>query len=384
MIQITPHSDLPDNSLVSATAEQAAAHAKNGTSNHSNLPENIASHSSDSELYFDILDLLRGEKKGHMSKYAYQEGNSKNDPAGGIQHWSKLVENPDFPSNREKLLFENKKILETVPEALPRQLRRISLVEIGPGLVSSVQQKSCKLLDAFKRRANDIRFTDYTAVDISPKFAHDAIELASKRFKKTYAVCEDYTKMPPLKSLGGTPFAMIWGGTLWNTHSVNGVLSDHMLANHLALIGNSLVTESKPEAYIAFTYFGQRTADAWKKTYEDPNNIKTVESILHVMSRHERVKLDPKNFQIKIDYNEKERLLTMAAESTKKQEINIVGLGPAHLKQGQQLVLVNAYRPTAEDIENIAKKAGCTVLTQSYDKASDVGIFVVKYGQGPT
>lgn len=339
---------------------------------------------NDPQLYYDTMDLLRGMVKGGMSKYAYRQGTHAGDPADGIGNWSQIVQNSELPANKERKLFEKRDsgqtdFMKMIPMAMPRYLNKMSIVEIGPGLVEAVQNKTCKLLSAFRRHANDIEFCDYVAVDIAPVFALDAIKTASRRFKDTRAIYADFTTLKDVGKLKGIPLAMIWGGTLWNAPTMKGVTSQHVIASHLETIGKALVSSSKSnEAYIAFTYYGQDTPEKWIELYSDPRNKKTVESILHVMAGHPKIAFDPKDFEIKIEYDQQENLVTMEAESTKDQKIDF-SMGTKHLNKGERLVLVNAYRPTETEIRAIARNANCTVVEHGYDKDIGVGMFLFKY-----
>ncbi len=332
------------------------------------------------DLYFDAINLIRGEKSGNMSKYAFRDARCDGDPAGGIAFWSELVKNPEFPANKEMALFQNDEILKIIPMGMPRPVKKVSVVEIGPGLAESVKGKTFKVLDTFKRHAPDIKLANYTAIDIAPSLAKEAADAASERFKKHYDIQGDFLNMPPLSDLDGVPLALIWGGTLWNAHSIRGMQNDLILANQLKAIGKMLTSPKNPEAYIAFTYFGEKTADEWKRIYNDPNNIKTVESILYTMAANPDIRMDPKSFETRIEYNTAEKLLTMEVESKLDQKIRFGNSSePMHLQKGERRVLVNAYRPNERDIESIAAKANCAVVKQGYDKSCETGLFVLKY-----
>lgn len=370
-------------------SDAPSSEVRNGYTRAAHVHDDI----SKDAVFMDTLMLLTSEKVGNMSEYAFRAPKYKGDPSGGAAYWEKLLENADMPATKEFDYFRDPKNLRIIPASFPRDVESISIVEIGPGTSSAVKGKTFRLLDAFNRFAGDISIEKYVAIDIAEQFAEVAAQTVSDRGIPSSALVGDYRDIGDekknvlmgepkmrLDGLKGLPLAIIWGGTLWNTPSRKDVECEYVLGSQINKLGESLTKAAgSKEAYIAFTYYGSRSEKEWKQIYSHPDNTKMVESILHVMAENPLIDLDPKKFNIGINYNSSKSMLTMEAVSRETQIVSANSLCSKQLKRGDRLKLVNAYRPKEETIHGIATIANCQVAKHAYSKENGVGMFVLKY-----
>ncbi len=341
---------------------------------------------ADPTLLLDTLNLLSGERSGHMAQHAFRKPAFDGDLSGGLVYWAEAVKHPYFPANLETHLFHDEENVARIMSRINDQSRNVSFIEIGAGLYESVKAKTVPMIGHFLQAngQGEQRRAEYISIDVADDLAevsaerilHD-LNVTSKFYK------EDFTKIDSKVPTEGYPsVAFLWGGTLWNAPSSKVVESNYLIASQLSNLGKMIGVGG----YLAMTYYwvpDDRIAEKLVPYQTDANKA-AVRSILYAIKNDISHGLNPENFDIKIEYNRAAKAIKMEAESLCDQTIELGAVSgfKRNLKKGERLTLVNSHRRTSFEVEELSRKADFSVLDNIRDDKNCMGIVLLQY-RGP-
>ncbi len=337
-----------------------------------------------SKLRQDTIMLLNGERAGHMGEYAFMPQRYVGDPLSGISSWKSVVQNPDFPANRELHLLRHPGFHEKITDHLIQaSANGASIIEFGSGTPEAVKLKTIPLLEAFAAaRGKDA--LDYTALDIIPNLAASCKTLVEKDVDiRSQAMVRDFITDSSRIHLDRPPhIGLLWGGTLMNVPYYKGLDHDFTVANQMRKIGKALGVGS----YLATTHYWADNQDPSQclAPYQTDENKAMVRSILYNIQRVLDDAFDPELCDITIDYNHTTHTIEMGAVSRVDQIVPIPPFNGASLtiKAGQFLNLVNSVKLDPFQYDTLAQKADYRVINSVVDEQNHQRAVLLQY-RGP-
>lgn len=336
------------------------------------------------KLRSDTLLLLNGERAGHMSEYAFMPERYSTDPSSGITSWKSVVQNPDFPANRELDLLRHVgfqgKIIEPLIQAAANGA---SIIEFGSGTPEAVKLKTVPILQAFAK-ARGADSIDYTALDIIPNLAASCsalveaeVGISSQEMIRDFISDESRILLDRLPHIG-----LLWGGTLMNVPYYKGLDHDFSVANQMRKIGKALGVGS----YLATTHYWADSQDTSHclAPYQTDHNKKMVRSILYNIQRVLDDAFDPDLCDIEIRYNPATHTVEMGAVSRVDQVVPTPPFNGASftIEAGRFLNLVNSVKLDPFQYDVRAQKADYRVIDSLMDTQNRQRAVLLQY-RGP-
>ncbi|PCI00504.1 MAG: hypothetical protein COB76_03500, partial [Alphaproteobacteria bacterium] len=158
----------------------------------------------------DVFDLLDKKRQGHMEKWEYNSPRFKNDPASGLEAWTKLIAQPGH-------YYPPKGDIATIDMALKSGQLATTLasvecvVELGPGCKTSLSNKTLPIVENAKNAKT------YIAVDGTEDVANNASSfIRSQASVNGHGQSMDFFSQPLEKNWDGKSLMLFWGCTLGN------------------------------------------------------------------------------------------------------------------------------------------------------------------------
>lgn len=327
----------------------------------------------------DTIMMLSGERTGHMSKYAFtasshMSGSLMNGPALWRRFEREVGENYPYKREQRHIRALAPDIFSCLPD------RPVSLIEIGPGSLNALQRKTNMLIHRFNEAAQYHHrrpcVAEYKAFDISASFAQDAADyIGHSNDIPAEAITGDLTIRKLKIPAGGTPLAIMFGGTLFNAPAIRGLDFRHVVGRHL----RNIAEMTGPGGYILISH-DIRLKKQTLRAYEHETCRQACLSILYRMAADLPIKgLMPENFGYAVTWNKHEHLMTMNAvyESPKPAVISLGGCCRL-FEQGDMLPLVNAYKFPVPVFQGIARDTGLAVHHTFVPKGDNMAFHLLR------
>lgn len=227
------------------------------------------------QLTMDSVALFLNEKSGHMGLWEYGASKFADDPAGGADHWARLVKSPGayYPMQGD---------IDTIRWAMRQEeLQRIlapvnTVVEYGPGSVEAITQKTFPFLKTCPA------LNLYVSVDAEIHQAEAAgSSVHSQLGTKIKTIEKDYTLSSIERSWGGTSAFIMWGISLGN-------ISGHLGNNPVPQLVQSLIHFSKsliPDDLFIVSFDTESDEDRILAAYSEPMMKESILSVLFRLRR---------------------------------------------------------------------------------------------------
>lgn len=334
------------------------------------------------KIFLTFANLLANKEEGTASHLAFLKEDCNHGQTGGLDLWADAVKIKDFPVNRESRIVSNVNIVQDFTRALQEDIternaaRKISFVEIGPGLWESVRIKTVPYIEALKDSSTPV--SHYISIDPSSECAKPA----AKGIKDLYPHMKTSAQVSSFEdakvgSKNLTSVAILWGPTIWNTGISSELDPELVLASQL----KSVKQVVNSGGYILSTYYSSDNREKDDISYNDPRNLKLVQSLAHsIEHRLDDTNFKADNFQPYVEYkgNGLGRY-SMGIESKIDQTVNLNHSVSREFKIGERMGLVNSWRLKEQKLYNIVSTAGADMICHSYDKDIGAGMFLARF-----
>jgi uncharacterized SAM-dependent methyltransferase len=325
----------------------------------------------------DAINLFTGDRSGHMSPYAFTHAQYKGDPANGIHYWTQFIKTSKnyYLYNEECDLIRkhSKRIISHLP-------RDVSFIELGPGELNAVRQKTVRLLDEFnKARDKDGQFrhiTEYVALDISSRFANSARKEVGHRFGiVTSAAVSDFNAGELNIDTWSHPVMLIFGGTVFNAPQVKNMKTEYVLKSYLENIRDIV----GPGGYIIMSQDTNNNKESLMDAYEHKMSAKAALSIMHRIERDLETKnFSGKDFEHVARWSPDKNLLSLNAVSKADKTFTLGGIS-FRINKGEEFSLVNAFKYSTERFKTIAEESGFEIIdTMKKDEGGKIALHVLR------
>lgn len=334
------------------------------------------------QIFLTCANLLAGKEEGTASGLAFFPGKGKDDPADGLALWKEAVKAKDFPVNREIKLVKNPVIVQEFTDALLQDIeergskKKLSIVEIGPGLWDSVRLKTVPYIKSLEDSTHPV--TQYISVDPSK----DCADAASQGIKKLYPDMRSRSLVQAFEEAtyagnSTIPVALLWGPTIWNSGIAPGTDPELVLANQIKSVKQFV----KPGGYILSTYYSSETKELDRRAYNSETNLKLVQSLAHRFEQEiADTNFNADTFEPYVEYKGNGiGRFCMGIRSLKDQTVNLNGSVERDFKKGDGIVLTNSWRLTEAKLYKMVDAAGAEMVKHTYDRQTGAGMFLAQF-----
>ena len=325
----------------------------------------------------DAIHLFTGDRSGHMSPYAFTHARYKGDPVNGIEYWTRFInESKDYYLYDEEcdlIKKHAKRIVTHLPDD-------VSFIELGPGELSAVREKTIPLLDQFNKTSAKSglhkQITEYIALDISSQFAETARQEVGKRFGiVTSSAVSDFNAERLNISTWAHPVMLVFGGTLFNAPEVKYMKTEYVLKSYLDNIRDIV----GPGGYVVMSQDTNNDKESLMKAYNHPMSAAAALSIMHRIERDLETKgFSGNDFEHVARWTPQKSLLSLDAVSKTDKSFTLGGI-TCHIRKGDVFPLVNAFKYSTERFKAIAEDSGFEVVdTMKTGKNGKIALHVLK------
>jgi uncharacterized SAM-dependent methyltransferase len=308
----------------------------------------------------DAINLFTGDRSGHMSPYAFAHAKYKGDPANGTEYWTKFIQQ----SKNYYLYDEERELIEKYSDRIVSHLPDdVSFIELGPGELRAVREKSIELLDEFNKSSgvhgNHRQITEYIALDISSQFATTAAKEVGHRFGiVSSAAVSDFNADHLTIDTWSKPVMLVFGGTLFNAPNVKFLNTEYILKSYLDNIKDIV----GPGGYVVLSQDTNNDYQSLMKAYDHKMSNAASLSIMHRIERDLVTEnFDGYDFEHAIKWSPDKNLLTLNAVSKVDKVFKIGGISFT-INKGDEFPLVNAFKYSTQKFKQIAEDSGFEII----------------------
>lgn len=262
--------------------------------------EYIDTHSTQAEhLDFatDFFDLLTKKRQGHMERWEYGPSLFPSDPAGGSDHWAKLVEEPgSYYLTEGDINNIHHAISQPTLHKLLENIRTV--IELGPGSTKAIQNKTLPFLKACKS------LKKYIAVDEAMEQAKASSSQIKNLLSIDVGVRQQNFMHESIAPITSSKTALImWGSSLGN---IEGKIGQDPYPS-LAKILNTLQASMKVGDLMLLCFDTEQNEERIVRAYSEPFLQNQILSVLYRAKRdfYASGKFDPRVWRSKPVWNRK-------------------------------------------------------------------------------
>ena len=312
----------------------------------------------------DMQDFFAGRRHAHIANWRFSDPDFDGDVVRGNQLWDEM-ERRAKSTGFYYIYTDEIDLIERCFADLGRDLPdNITLIDLGPGPGESIRGKISPIIHRLWPKIKR-----YVAVDLVPSILKQAQEIFAAEHPdvKFFKVQQDFYNTALKLPKSGTRLSVIFGLTMFNIPidpRIEGLPNKLLLGMLKKLNGNLRTGE-----FLAVTQDLNRDQKLMKSLYGEQKELWL--NVLHRVRRDLPVSggFDPRGFGYEVSWIPKTNASVRSYVVKKDMEFT---LGDEHfaLKKNQRLFLHNAFKPTADEFVDIAKRAG---LRQLHTATNDNG-----------
>lgn len=301
----------------------------------------------------EIISLFTGQCQGHMECWEYGPAAYEGDPAGGAEHWSCLVQEPGF-------YYPTKSDIRAVQWATNKEelLQKLSpiktVVELGPGNKTSIEQKTIPFLKA----CADLE--KYIVIDAAVEQAKEAGKLIERQLSLPHrAIEQNYIGSPLSKSWRERSAIIMWGSSLGN---IEGHANEKPFPKLVQRLANFRKALTNGDLFI-FTFDTETNKQAVINAYSEPALHASILSPLFHLKRDGLItgNFDPRIWRHEPVWFEKSGQCAHTIFPLFDQSFSISGIN-IKIPAWRRFISNNSYKFSPETVERAASKANIKPL----------------------
>lgn len=297
----------------------------------------------------DAVTFFSRRRAGAMSAHIYSASQHEQDAVNGADLWERLVEESDFYT----IPTEEPRVLARAAAAVGRHCAGCrTVVELGPGSVAAIREKSAPLLRAMPaaRRYVPVDLSEQFLASIGPALEAEFPDLRCTPILQSFASGE--------LDVGGTPqprIVLYLGTTIANQQSSDDrPFSDNPGAlRQLRGMRQSLAAGD----FALVTFDSQQDEATLMRMYGGPLMAELELNVFHRFRRDLDADLDPEAFRYEPRWDPGPRVLRQCAIATSAQTVSFGGHA-FEVRPGDVFVTTNSFKPTAADFERACDRTG--------------------------
>lgn len=319
---------------------------------HAALKQQIAY--KDGAFAQEVIDFLRGNRSGHLSKWLYSVPMFPGDRANGSEAWAQVAHEAKQGGPYYVFRDEERIIQDALPFLGTLFKKNTRLVDLGPGSEDALKNKVFPVM-----QGNAGLISEYMAVDVSTQSLAMAKNGVSKEFPgiKPVGIQGDFIQE---RFAFGAPVsnevALFFGLTLCNLPidpRVQGLPEKMLVASFEQLKSHF----TAPEGYLVVTQDVNQTLETLRAAYLTRKPV--YETLLHRIVRDLDVsgEFDPSGFSLDIDFFAETQACAMCFVARHDMDFSVEDRG-INIKKDQRLYFHNAFKFHSDFFVNCARKAG--------------------------